>query len=79
MNILLIFLGKFVTKVSRSLNLGHGSTWPGHIALNSNKNFIKETLKNSKLKIILIAGTNGKTTTSKLLQSILEEDQKKVI
>ncbi|HKC14867.1 MAG TPA: Mur ligase family protein [Patescibacteria group bacterium] len=79
MNILLIFLGKFITKFSRSLNLGHGSTWPGHIALNSNKNFIKDILKNSKIKIILIAGTNGKTTTSKLLQSILEEDQKKVI
>lgn len=79
MNLLLIIFGKIISKTINFLNLGHGSTWPGHIALNSNKNFIKDLLRNSKIKIILIAGTNGKTTTSKLLQSILKEDNKKII
>lgn len=79
MNFLLIIFGKLLTAIIRALNLGHGSTWPGHIALNSNKNFVKDLLKDSKIKIILIAGTNGKTTTSKLLQSILEKNGKKAI
>ncbi len=44
-----------------------------------NKNFIREIkAQNAKLKIILIAGTNGKTTTSKLVRTILEKDGKKV-
>lgn len=79
MNFLPVIFGKSVILISKLFNLGNGSTWPGHIALNLNKNFIKDILRNSKLKIILIAGTNGKTTTSKLLQSILEKDSKEVI
>lgn len=75
---LLIITGKLISIISRFLNLGSGSTWPGHIALNFNKNFIKDLLKNSKVKIILIAGTNGKTTTGKLIQTILQKDGKKV-
>ena len=76
---LLVMLGKTITIISRLLNLGHGSTWPGHIALSVNKNFIKEIIKsNPKFKIILIAGTNGKTTTGKLIQTILEKSKYKV-
>ncbi|MDO8621302.1 MAG: Mur ligase family protein [Candidatus Levybacteria bacterium] len=80
LNSLIIFLGKCISLVSRMLNLGSGSTWPGHIALNANKNFIKDVLKNNgrKLKIILVAGTNGKTTTTKLIRSILQENGKKI-
>jgi lipid II isoglutaminyl synthase (glutamine-hydrolysing) len=77
-DILLIIIGKFVVFVSRILNLGNGSTWPGHIALSVNKNLIKDVLNDSKVKVILIAGTNGKTTTGKLIQSILEENNKNV-
>ena len=78
LDILLIIFGKLIVLVSRILNLGSGSTWPGHIALSSNKDFIKNVLKNSKIKIILVAGTNGKTTTGKLIQTILEKNNKKV-
>ena len=79
MNFLLIFLGKLTFYISRFFNLGNGSTWPGHIALSVNKIFIRDIIKqNSKLKIILIAGTNGKTTTGKLLQAILEKNGEKV-
>lgn len=78
MNFLIILFGKLFSKLSQFLNLGHGSTWPGHIALKLNPNFTAELIKNSKTKTILVTGTNGKTTTAKLLQTILEKDGKKV-
>jgi UDP-N-acetylmuramyl tripeptide synthase len=78
MNQLLIFIGKFLSIVSKNLNLGNGSTWPGHIALNVNENFISDILKKSKTKIIVVTGTNGKTTTSKILETILRENDKSV-
>ena len=78
MNLLLIFSGKIVIFISKILNLGNGSTLPGHIAFNINKKFLKDTLEKRKFKIILVAGTNGKTTTGKLIQTILEENGKRV-
>lgn len=80
MNTLLIFLGKLVMYISRVIGKGSGSTWPGHIALSQNPFFISEiTQKNPNLKIILIAGTNGKTTTSRMIATILEENGKTVL
>ncbi len=75
---LLIISGKLLSKFFRLLNLGDGSTWPGHIALNLNKNFIKERLKKSNIKIIIIAGTNGKTTTASLIKTALKKNGKRV-
>ncbi len=71
-NNLLILNGKFIIYISKLLNLGSGSTWPGHIALKVNKNFCKDLLSTTKAKKIVIAGTNGKTTTGKLITSVLE-------
>ena len=79
MNLLLVWFGKLLSLAFNLLSLGRGSTWPGHIALSLNKNFYKEALKNSKAKIVLIAGTNGKTTTSKLTRTILENSGKRVL
>jgi UDP-N-acetylmuramyl tripeptide synthase len=79
LNSTIIFFCKLISFVSKKLNLGHGSTWPGHIALNLNSNFINQILDKSKTQIILVTGTNGKTTTAKLLQTILETNGKKVI
>src|ERR1035437_2574662 len=78
MNFLILFIGKVISKISKTLNLGHGSTWPGHIALKINPNFVDQVLKKSQTKIILVPGTNGKTTTAKLLQTIFEENNQKV-
>ncbi|MBI3069744.1 MAG: DUF1727 domain-containing protein, partial [Candidatus Levybacteria bacterium] len=66
--------------ISSRFGIGSGSTWPGHIALSLNKNFIRDVLttKDQRPKTILIAGTNGKTTTGKLIQTILENNEKKV-
>src|ERR1035437_3228112 len=78
MNFLILFLGKSISKISTILNLGNGSTWPGHIALSLNPNFVNQILKKSRTKIILVTGTNGKTTTAKLLQTIFEENNRTV-
>src|SRR6266568_3350570 len=78
-NSLIIIFGKSVSKISKTLNRGNGSTWPGHIALKGNKNFIRDILSDTKTKIIIIAGTNGKTTTSGLIRTGLEKNGKTVI
>jgi len=78
-NLSLIWLGKLGSQVSRTLHLGHGSTWPGHIALKLNHAFVKQMLQDSSVKTIFIAGTNGKTTSSRLLRAVLEADGKRVI
>lgn len=66
-----IATAKLLSKVSKILKLGHGSTWPGHIALSLNKDVIKDVLQKSDCKVILVAGTNGKTTTAKMIETIL--------
>lgn len=78
-NIFLVIFGKLLSGLFRLLNLGNGSTWPGHIALKANKHFIHDILSKSEIKTILIAGTNGKTTTSKLVLTGLEKNGKTVI
>ena len=75
----LIILGKAISRTSKLLNRGNGSTWPGHIALNANPHFIKDFLKQTQTKIIIVAGTNGKTTTASLIKTGLEKNGKKVI
>jgi len=78
-NRILIHQGKLLSRVIKSANLGNGSTWPGHLALQFNKNFIKDILKNSKTIVIFVIGTNGKTTTTSLIAHILQQAGKKVI
>jgi UDP-N-acetylmuramyl tripeptide synthase len=79
MNFFLILLGKLVIKISQFFNLGSGSTWPGHLALKLNDKFIENVVdKNKHLKIIIIAGTNGKTTSTALLKFLLEKSGYKV-
>lgn len=79
MNLILILLGKLIIKISQLFNLGSGSTWPGHIALILNDKFIEDVLnKNKNSKIIVIAGTNGKTTSTALLKFILQKSGKRI-
>ncbi len=78
-NIFLLFVGKAIARLISLFSLGAGSTWPGHVVLAINKEFLAEILgQNKQLKKVIIAGTNGKTTTSTLLKFILEKEQHKV-
>lgn len=71
--------GKLLSKTFKTLNLGNGSTWPGHLALKINPHFVEEILKNSQTKVIIVAGTNGKTTTTRMIRTILEENNHTLI
>ncbi len=82
-NLSIIILGKTLNLLISSLKLGSGSTWPGHIALKFYPNFIRQILAlhpwGGKLKVIIIAGTNGKTTTGRLISEILKANNKSVL
>lgn len=75
----IILTGKALSFAIQKLNMGNGSTWPGHIALNLDTDFIKKMTSKSQTKIVFIVGTNGKTTTTALIRSMAEKDGKKVI
>lgn len=69
-----IILGKLSSFLIKKVTKRSASTWPGHLVIESNSSFIKEVLKkNPAIKIILVAGTNGKTTTAKAAHHILNE------
>jgi UDP-N-acetylmuramyl tripeptide synthase len=69
--LLLIWLGKLISLVSKRLRVGAGSTWPGHIVIENDPSILPFLSRQLKKGIILIGGTNGKTTTAKMLVEIL--------
>ncbi|PIP63111.1 UDP-N-acetylmuramyl peptide synthase [Candidatus Roizmanbacteria bacterium CG22_combo_CG10-13_8_21_14_all_35_9] len=68
-----ISTGKLANFIITKIFKRAGSTWPGEIALSLDKNFLKKTFIKNKLTTILIAGTNGKTTTASLIKFLLEK------
>ncbi len=71
--------GKFVSWTSKTFRLGAGATWPGEIALMMSPHILGEFGTHITNGIILVAGTNGKTTTSLMIKTILEKDGKSVV
>ncbi|MDF5711862.1 MAG: Mur ligase family protein [Nostoc sp. S4] len=69
---LAVSVAKSVTFLVRSLRLGAASVLPGSIARRIEKRLLQLLSQQVKKGVILIAGTNGKTTTSLLLKTILE-------
>jgi len=63
---------KTVTFIVRSLRLGAASVLPGEIARRIQPQLLQLLSRQVKHGVILIAGTNGKTTTSLLLSTMLE-------
>lgn len=69
---LAVLTAKTVTFIVRSLRLGAASVLPGEIARRIHPQLLHLLSCQVKQGIILIAGTNGKTTTSLLLCTMLE-------
>lgn len=74
-----LFCGKIIAHAISILRLGAGSTWPGEIVLRISPNFVSEFLKKSNIQTIIVAGTNGKTTTASLIAYGLKKNRKKII
>src|SRR3989344_4203238 len=73
-----ILIGKAVYSLNRSLKIGGGSAAPGLYALKIDANLV-EKLAKSIPKNIVITGTNGKTTTSRMISHFAKENGLKVI
>ncbi len=75
-SILSILLSKITAFLSKHILKG-GSNFPGKIALKIDKSILKTVSKG--YKVILITGTNGKTTTTSMIYNILKKDNFNVI
>ena len=74
-----ILLTKLFKLFINVFHLGSGLTWPGHLVLKLSPGILEKELLKGYDKFILIAGTNGKTTTSKLISFVLERKGIKVV
>ena len=74
-----LWSAKFVSFIISVLHLGQASNVPGRIALLLKKEILKDFKIKPECKVILITGTNGKSTTCGLLANILKGTGKKVM
>ena len=65
-------IGKAVAKLSR-IKGGHGSALPGLIVEKLDPHFLAKVLKTLPRGVAVISGTNGKTTTTKMVVELLRE------
>ncbi|MEK7513850.1 MAG: DUF1727 domain-containing protein, partial [Patescibacteria group bacterium] len=70
-----IIIGKIIALINQIAAQNKGTALPGLIALKFNPNLINQIIHFNHLKSIIITGTNGKTTTAKLLGDILKLHQ----
>lgn len=73
-----LVLGKAILKLTRLIKLGGGSAAPGYYALKHYPNLVSDLTKNIP-KTVVITGTNGKTTTARMLYYYAKEQGLKVI
>jgi len=71
-------LGQATSFLSRLSGRGTGITWAGEVALRADPNFIQQYVAEISERII-VAGTNGKTTTSALTCHILKNEEYTVV
>ena len=65
-------VGKLVRAVSRALHHG-GSALPGKVVETLDRGFLARTLGSLPYGVVLISGTNGKTTTTRMVASMLRD------
>ncbi|WP_322875242.1 Mur ligase family protein, partial [Clostridium perfringens] len=64
-----IILSKMTQFISKKVFKG-GTNFPGKVALKIDRNILKVVSKN--YKVILVTGTNGKTTTTSMIYNVLK-------
>lgn len=78
MTFLSLLIGKIIMKLLR-LTGRTGSALPGLVVERLNPNIIGKTLGKLPGGVIIISGTNGKTTTTKIVTSLLESQGQRVL
>lgn len=78
MNLFSFYFGKAVLFTCKVTGRG-GTSLPGKLTLKISPNIIKDLLRYIRNDNIAITGTNGKTTTSGLIASILKTSGKKLV
>jgi UDP-N-acetylmuramyl tripeptide synthase len=68
-----LFAGRVTGFLSRSLGLGGGTTLPGVVAQAIDRRLVPSICTRLDRGVLLITGTNGKTTTARMLARVLEE------
>lgn len=78
MNIVSTFIGKSVFRVLRMAGRT-GSALPGLVVEKTDKRFLASMLAQLPGGVIIVSGTNGKTTTTKLIVRLLESQGMRVL
>lgn len=73
-----LLVGKLISKITRTFKIGGGTAAPGLYALKVDPNLVEKLVQKIP-KNIIITGTNGKTTTSRMVAHFAKEAGLKVI
>lgn len=71
---LVSLIGKCLVFLSRRLGGGHGSALPGLVVEKLSPHFLGRLLAKLPEGVVLVSGTNGKTTTTKIVADLLRAD-----
>jgi lipid II isoglutaminyl synthase (glutamine-hydrolysing) len=69
-----ISLGKSIRYLSRGLGRGGGTTLPGHVANRFDRGLLMSLARDLPNGCVLVTGTNGKTTTTRILAEVARAD-----
>jgi lipid II isoglutaminyl synthase (glutamine-hydrolysing) len=70
---------RLISRCITTLRLGAGATWPGEIATAISPSILSTLATSFTDGIVLVVGTNGKTTTSLMLAQLFTAEGKRVI
>jgi lipid II isoglutaminyl synthase (glutamine-hydrolysing) len=65
--------GKAAQHLSRRLSVGGGTTIPGVVARRISPGFLRDLTAALPRGVVVVTGTNGKTTTARMLAAIMQE------
>lgn len=74
-----IIAGKTTATATRLLRVGGGTSLPGLVADRVHPGLVRELAEQVSDGFVIVTGTNGKTTTTKMLAGILRRDGTRVI
>lgn len=76
---LAVFCARFTDRLIRKLGMGNGGSFPGYVARLIDPGIPARLAGMVREKVIVVVGTNGKTTTTNILCHVLEAAGRKVV